>query len=308
MGEIYTAFVNMPSPPLPFAPPTLQDAAAVRRATPGARQRDAAVANVYLLRHKYGTEIALEGGFLFRHFSGNGRLQGYAFPCGDGDPMPALLRVQEDAALRRRPLRFCLLLEEQRQLLEVLWPGRFRFHADAGDADYLYTREQLAELAGARFHRKRNHLARFEREYPSWNIQPLASTNAADALSVASGWLEGAMAEGGSPALLHEHEAISQALRSMDALALFGAVLYVDDTPVAMSVGSMISDEVADIHYEKCLPAFRSAYPVINRGLARLLACPLINREEDLNQPGLRQAKMSYFPSQVLTKYSALPC
>ncbi len=298
----------MPSP-LPFAPPTLHDAAAVRRAAAGAQQSDLAFANIYLLHQKYGTETAFEGGCLFRHFSGNGRLQGYAFPCGAGDPHAALQRLEEDATLRRRPLRFCLLTEQQTQELEKLYPKRFHFHADRGDADYLYERSALVELPGARFHRKRNHIARFEREFSTWNIEALTSAHGADALAVASAWLEGQRAAGdNSPALLHEYEAITHALEAMEALKLLGALLYVDGRPVAMSIASMISPQVADVHYEKCHPAFRSAYPMINRGLASLLRCTFINREEDLNYENLRQAKLSYFPSHILFKYTALPC
>ena len=77
--------------------------------------------------------------------------------------------------------------------------------------------------------------------------------------------------------------------------------------PVAMSVASFISPSVADVHYEKCLPAFRDVYPLINRELARCLGCEFINREEDLNIPGLRKAKESYYPAQLLTKYTAYP-
>ncbi len=299
----------MPSP-LPFAEPFLTDAPIVRRAAVSAQQSDLAFANVYLLRRKYGTQIAAEGGFLFRHFSGHGRLQGYAFPCGEGNPRPALVRIEEDAALRGRPFRFSLLLEEQVKVLQELYPGRFAFSADRGDADYLYARSALAELPGARYHRKRNHIARFEREYPSWCVLPLGPPQAADALSVASGWLASAM-EGDAvptPALQHEHEAIVQAVSAMDELGLFGILLYVGGEPVAMAIGSMISGDVADVHYEKCLPEFRSAYPVINRALASQLSCSFINREEDLNYPGLRQAKLSYFPSVILSKYNALPC
>ncbi len=291
--------------PLPFAPPTLHDAPAVRHATRSAQQSDLAFANIYLLRHKYGTEIALEEGFLFRHFSGHGRLQGYAFPCGSGDPLPALRRLEEDAAARQRSFRFCLLTDDQRALLERCYPGQLHFQTDAGDADYIYERHMLAELPGARFHRKRNHLLRFRREFPSWNMRPLTLANAADAKAVSEGWFRGAEA---SPALLYEHEAIVHALAAMEELSLFGAVLYVETRPVAMAIASMISPQVADVHYEKCLPEFRSAYPAMNQGLASLLDCTFINREEDLNYPGLRQAKMSYFPSLILTKYSALPC
>ncbi len=293
-------------PLLPFAAPVLADAPPVRLLTRGAQQSDLAFANIYLLRRKYHTELALEGGFLFRHFSANSRLCGYAFPCGEGDPFPALCRMEEDATLRARPFRFCLLTESQKDFLALHYPGRFVFSSDPGDADYLYEREALATLPGARLHRKRNHVARFERSYPTTRVEALTDANASDALAVASAWL--AAQEDPTPALLHEHEAITQALIHREALELVGALLYVGDSPVGMSLASMISPTVADIHYEKCLPDFRSAYPVINQAMASLLPATFINREEDLNQPGLRQAKLSYFPFLILTKFNATPC
>ncbi len=301
------------SSPLPFTPPSLHDAAAVRHAAGDARQSDLAFANIYLLRQKYGTEIALDEGVLYRHFGGHGRLQGYAFPCGAVDSGVALRRLEEDAVTRKRPFRFCLLTEEQVRQLELLYPGRFRFQADRGDADYLYERSALAELPGARFHRKRNHIARFCREFPDWHLEALSADNVQDALEVASGWLAGAQQQaadsaGISPALLHEHGAIAHALQVLEPLGLFGAVLYVAGAPVAMTLASMLSASVADVHYEKCLPAVRQAYPVINQAFAAGLSCAFINREEDLNQEGLRQAKLSYFPSLILSKWTAVPC
>ncbi len=297
---------------LPFAAPTLSDASMVRQIVASARaqQSDLSFANIYLLRRKYGTEIAHRGGFLFRHFSGHGRLQGYAFPCGTGDPRPALRELEQDAASRQRVLRFCLLTEEQKCLLETVYPGRFHFHTDPGDADYIYERRKLEELPGARFHRKRNHLARFQREFAPWNIELLIPGNAHEALQVASAWLSRAQEEKPDEelALKHEYEAISHALHEMQALSLTGVLLYVRDIPVAMSIASHLSPEMADVHYEKCLPDFRLAYPVINQGMAARLTCAFINREEDLNHMGLRQAKVSYFPFKILTKYSAVVC
>ncbi len=294
--------------PLPFAPPRLADAPAVRRATARARQSDLAFANIYLLRHKYHTEIALEGGFLFRHFEGNTRLRGYAFPCGEGDITAAIRRIEEDAALRGRPMQFCLLTEEDCATLEQLSPGRFRFETDPGNADYLYARHELVELPGARFHRKRNHLARFERVFPDWEYASITPHNAPDALAVADAWLADAEQLGDpAPGLRHEREAIAQALEHAAELELTGGIIYVGGLPAAMALASLISPEVADVHYEKCHPAYRAAYPIINRELARHLPCPLVNREEDLNQPGLRQAKMSYFPAIILSKSTASP-
>lgn len=293
----------MKSEPLPFAPPSLSDAFGVRALTSAVMGNDLSFANIYLLREKYATAIALEGGFLYRHYAGTGRLQGYAFPCGDGDWEAALRRVETDAAIRRRPLEFCLLTEEEKSRLDSLCPGQYSFSCDAGNADYLYRRSDLADLPGSAYHRKRNHIARFEKLYPQWQYVALTPENAADALSVAQGWLEGRE----ESSLLHELRAISRALEHWQELCLCGGLIYVKQQPVAMSVASYISPTVADVHYEKCLPEFRDAYPVINRELARMLNCELINREEDLNRPGLRQAKESYHPALLLHKYTASP-
>lgn len=292
---------------LPFAVPALADAPRVREHTPGAMGSDAAFANTYLLQQKYGTTIAFAASFYFRHFEGNSRLRGYAFPCGAGDPAHALELLRRDAAARGRQFRFCLLTQQQRSTLEQLFPGAFSFSSDPGDADYLYTRDLLANLPGPAFHAKRNHIAQFERACPQWHTAPLSAPgSAADALCVAEQWLQG-MPEP-SPALQHEIRAISHALQHCDELGLFGCVLYAAEQPIAMSIGSFISDGVADIHYEKCVPEWKKAYPLINRETARMLhPAAYINREEDLNQPGLRKAKLSYHPALVLEKFSAIP-
>ncbi len=293
----------MNSQTLPFAIPNLHDAAAVRHLTTAVMGNDLSFANIYLLREKYVTTIALEDGFLYRHYAGNGRLRGYAFPCGAGDWEAALRRVEADAAIRCRPLEFCLLTEEEKSRLDTLRPGQFGFACDAGNADYFYRRRDLADLPGTAYHRKRNHIARFEKLYPQWKFVELTPKNAADALSVAQGWLAGRE----ESSLLHELRAISRALEHWQDLSLCGGIIYVQQQPVAMSVASYISPTVADVHYEKCLPEFRDAYPAINRELARMLNCELINREEDLNHPGLRRAKESYHPVLLLHKYTASP-
>lgn len=293
----------MKAEPLPFAPPRLSDAPEVRALTSAAVGSDLSFANLYLLQEKYATTIAAAGGFLFRHYAGNGRLQGYAFPCGSGDWEAALQRIESDAAARKRPLKFCLLTEAEKTRLEQLRPQQFRFDTDPGNADYLYNRRDLAELPGTVYHRKRNHISRFEKLYPRWHFAPLTPENAGDALQIAQSWLENR----NDAALLHELHAIRHALEHLNALQLCGGIIYVEQLPVAMSVVSYISPAVADVHYEKCLPAFRAAYPVINRNTAQHLQGELINREEDLNHPGLRRAKESYHPTRILRKYTASP-
>ena len=296
----------MDSSSLTFAPPTLADASWVQALTRQAVSSDLAFANIFLLQEKYKTTIAYAKGFLFRHFAGGNRLSGYAFPCGNGNIREAIDMICSDAAAHQRSLQFCLLTSDQKKSLEELLPGQFTYALDRGDADYLYSHTQLAELPGTLFHAKRNHIAQFERANPNWQFKLLNDETAQDALYVAHGWLHG-IADA-PPALQHEYKAIKNALEHLDELALFGGVLYVDNTPISMSIGSYISPKVADIHYEKCLPEWKKAYPLINREMARQLhKCDLINREEDLNQPGLRQAKLSYHPILIHEKYSAVP-
>jgi len=67
-----------------FKTPELSDMFAAMRAVAdsGYIGSDASFANVYLLRKKYGTLIAVQDGFLFRYYNGQGSRRGYAFPLG----------------------------------------------------------------------------------------------------------------------------------------------------------------------------------------------------------------------------------
>lgn len=293
--------------PLPLTAPRLEDAEGIRAVVSACNGmgNDLSFAAMYLLQAKYGIQVALENGFLYRHYSGNPRLNGYAFPLGEGDPTPALHRIGEDAAARGIPLQFCLLTEAQSATLQQLYPGRFQEVVKRGDADYLYRRTDLAELPGTAYHKKRNHISKFTREHPHWCFKALNADTAGDARNIAERWLETADA---TPALQHEFRAICRALELREALQLTGGVLYVDDAPAAMAICSAISPQVANIHYEKCAPEWRDAYTLVNRELARRLTTTFINREEDLDQPGLRKAKESYHPALLLNKISLLPC
>lgn len=298
----------MPLPTeLPLAAPRLEDAAAVSSLVSacGGMGNDLSFANMYLLQGKYNTQIALQGGFLYRRYSGNTRLNGYAYPLGTGDAAPALARLEQHAAATGTPLQFCLLTQEQSADLQQRYPGRFRETVNRGDADYLYLRTDLAELPGTAYHKKRNHLARFTRLHPDWEFRPLAAATVPHALLVAEQWLAGSEK---TPALVHEYRAICHALQYRQLLGLTGGVAYAGGCPVAMAVASVVSPAAADIHYEKCAPEWRDAYPLINREMARMLPCTYINREEDLDIPGLRKAKESYHPALLLHKFSLLPC
>ena len=289
---------------LTFSVPELKDRISVCETLFHVEQSDLAFPNLYLLRHKYGTELAFYKNWLFRRYTGNGRLKGYTFPVGENiDYDEALFHVEHHARAHGTPLLYCLLTESQADFLKQKYGDKVSFEKDPGDADYLYQRKDLAELNGTAFHKKRNQISRFERSIGRWTFRAIDDDNVVHAVQIARCWLDDQ-----EPAAQHEHElrAIEKALDLRHKLGIFGGLLYVEREPVALSLASYINSSVVDIHYEKCLPAYRDAYALINREMARFTNGELINREEDLNVPGLRRAKLSYKPVRILEKLSAV--
>ena len=85
-----------------------------------------------------------------------------------------------------------------------------------------------------------------------------------------------------------------------------GAVLYVEEKPVAMTLGSEISHLVFDINFEKALREYDGVYAVINNEFAKTLTkYEYINREEDMGLEGLRKSKLSYNPCIIIDRFNA---
>ena len=74
-----------------------------------------------------------------------------------------------------------------------------------------------------------------------------------------------------------------------------------------MTIGSRLSPDTFDIHFEKALDTADGAYVAINNGFARYLRekypdIAYLNREDDMGIEGLRKAKLSYCPHHMIEK------
>lgn len=277
-------------------------------AVSGTMASDASFANIYLLRNKYSTKISRYKDFIIRKYSGKGARCGYTFPLGKGDVAKALAEIEKDAKECGERLQFAFITEEQKEVLENAMPARFCYSSDAGDSDYIYLRSELASLSGKAFHKKKNHFSKFVRTYPDYKYYEIGACNIYDAQKVADAWYyEHLQDEDASQ--LAEYKAIKEALENFEELGLIGGIIYVNDSPCAMTIASKINENTVDVHFEKAVGeyALNGGYVAINKLFSEKLdGVTWLNREEDIGIEGLRKAKLSYRPKIMLKKYSAV--
>ncbi|WP_104750044.1 DUF2156 domain-containing protein [Helicobacter cynogastricus] len=225
----------------------------------------------------------------------------YFYPMGTGDKkalIQTLLELESKLELRA-------LEERHKQELETYFPNTFHFEAKRDRFDYVYRTAELIALQGKKYHKKKNHLNAFLKQYPHFTYEPISAHNRNQTIDVLTEWR--ALGQEDS-ALDHEHQGILDALEVFEELQLQGGVICIEGCIVALSFGEKINAEMAVIHIEKADPRVRGAYQMINQ---QLLAhtfkdCPFVNREEDLGIEGLRQAKMGYHPAFLLEKFHAI--
>ena len=104
-----------------------------------------------------------------------------------------------------------------------------------------------------------------------------------------------------------ERIALCRAFRRFRELELEGLALLEGDAVIAMTMGSRMSADTFDVHFEKAREDIDGAYAAINSAFAGNLrekhpGLRYLNREDDLGLPGLRKAKLSYCPDHMIEK------
>jgi hypothetical protein len=181
-------------------------------------------------------------------------------------------------------------------------PG-FAIEPDPSQFDYVYRSEDLIQLAGRKYHDKRNHINSFRRSY-RFAYEPLSETHLADCFKLAESWCRLKRCEEDLN-LMGEWEAVREALKNFQALQLQGGAILINGRVEAFTLGELLNRETAVIHIEKANPEIRGLYPLINQQFCEHAwsQVPFINREQDLGEPGLKAAKESYNPHHMVEKF-----
>lgn len=175
---------------------------------------------------------------------------------------------------------------------------RLSIGEDRDNADYLYERNSLVELVGQSLHKKLAHVLHFVEDHPDRVLIPAEIANAHDMVRILDCWAK-------DRDVVEDYNATLLAIEQLRKLNLKGAVLYAGNTPVAFTLGEYDGCSRFIIHIEKAVPEVRGVYQYINRAFAASLpdSVKIINREQDLGIPGLRQAKLTYKPASFGMKY-----
>lgn len=277
---------------------------AAMAAQEGLKSADFAPANLFVWNHVYHHSLAFLGErALLRVRDTEGDFR-YLCPVGKGPLAPAIEALRAESRENGLPLTLIGVTDEQLAALAQEMPDAFAATETRDVEDYIYNAEKLSTLSGKKLHAKRNHINAFCEKH-SWRISPLREKHFDACRAIVSGWQD----EQSDTAA--EREAIERALAHFSDLSLFGALLRVDEQPVAFTIGEMLGEDTLCVHFEKALPAWREAYPVINREFVRMVAAQhpaleLVNREDDMGLENLRRAKLSWRPAYLLRKHTLI--
>lgn len=232
----------------------------------------------------------------------------YLFPVCHGDVKEVIDAIIHDAHTRDIPCRLTSLTHEDCDLLESLYPDKFRIHHDRNSFDYIYNIEDLATLKGKKFQKKRNHLNKFKQLHPAFRTAPITEENIPMVEDLLNRWYKQRLEADPSADFYMEQVAISRALRHWQELDMEGLVLMDGEDILAMTMGSHLANNTFDVQFEKAID--ETAYVAMCSSFAGHLMekyphLQYLNREDDLGIEGLRKSKLAYNPVTMIEKHWA---
>lgn len=193
--------------------------------------------------------------------------------------------------------------EQLSTLLKAKWGTRVTEEESREQWEYLYSLEELTNLSGNKFHKKKNHVNAYHKAYGE-DYRVLDAAALEEVLELQDQWCQWRDCES-SPSLQAENDVIFRVVGNWGRLPnLCGGALYVENKMVAFAIGEPLDDTSLVVHFEKVQPDYKGVYQAINNAFARH-ADPrftVINREQDMGELGLRQAKETYNPIGFLKK------
>ncbi|HJK47904.1 MAG TPA: phosphatidylglycerol lysyltransferase domain-containing protein, partial [Methanocorpusculum sp.] len=167
-----------------------------------------------------------------------------------------------------------------------------------GFSEYYYRTEELAELHGKKYLNIRGQINRFNAEY-TYTTEKITETILPEVQQMIEEWSVSKHCEA-NQIMKEEVNAVRFALEHWQELGCEGLAIRIqpEGTIGAIAIWEELNDSTALVHFEKGFVRYKGIYKIINQETAKVLRgrYTWINRESDMDVPGLREAKLRYHP------------
>ena len=185
--------------------------------------------------------------------------------------------------------------------------SRFKFTLERDQSEYVYEVKDMISLKGKAYAHKRNRVRAFLDGY-EWDYYELTPDFFDEVLEFQERWRvhrDETMNEEEAESLYYEDIAIRNAFEKWNEFNFSGGIIKVDDRIIAYTIAEELDEKNLDVRFEKAFSEYTGSYQAINYMFMKNHGYKYewANREEDMGEPGLREAKMSYNPAMMLEKY-----
>lgn len=231
----------------------------------------------------------------------------FLMPVGNMPLKESIDILKQFCAEIGRDLRLTAVPEPFIEELKEILPNH-RVETLDGWADYIYSATSMVTMQGRSLNKRRNRLNKFLAEFPNHQY----SRCKADDISEIISFLQNAN-DCHDQAVMRCYEQ-GQCISTVKNLVHYpqeAGIIRIDNKIVAFTLGEVFGDTMY-VHIEKAL----REYPGLGEAITKYFATDIcaeypqitfINREEDLGDPGLRQAKRAYDPIAMLNRYEFIP-
>ena len=271
------------------------------------RTCDFTIGGIYMWIDYFKYEYCIADDLLFikGYAEDENKKTAFTLPIGTSPLSHGIALLKEYCDKHQIQLLLSAVPEEGKKQIEALFPSCQAIPLPDW-SDYLYNREELSTLPGRKFNKKRNRVNKFYKDYNDISHEPINENNIEEVKCFFHEFYSLNQKE--SLYFAYEEAMINQVLDNYFKLDMTGWILKAEGRIIGFSIGEIINDTLF-VHIEKAFKQYAGAYEVINLLFAQNAATSnviYINREEDVGDPGLRKAKLSYHPTNILTKYNII--
>lgn len=263
-------------------------------------------ASMFLWQDIYKTAYCEYKNSLIRKSDETDSYISYHYPIGEkNDRIAAAAFIIKNAFRARKSVHFYGLYDETLKELQELYNGStVSFELVRDNQNYIILSENIIKLEGSKYSKHRRYLARFE-EYTNWNWEIITRNNAASCISFNRQWY---LSQEKSVAKEQELIVTNKALTLMDELKLQGCLLKLDGEIIGFEIGEPITQNMFASHFQKARREIVGAYQMLYNLFAKAFCnqYTYLNIEEDMGEPGLRNAKLSWKPEYLSNYYTAI--